>query len=52
MSQTIAAIFEKGVLYPEEPLELEEGTRVKITRAIYLAKTGTGSGSGFFSFRA
>jgi predicted DNA-binding antitoxin AbrB/MazE fold protein len=31
MSQTIAAVFDKGVLHPEEPLELEEGTRVKIT---------------------
>ncbi|WP_439637836.1 antitoxin AF2212-like protein [Gloeomargarita lithophora] len=30
MSQTIGAVFEKGILYPEEPLELEEGTRVKI----------------------
>jgi predicted DNA-binding antitoxin AbrB/MazE fold protein len=31
MSQIIAAVFDKGVLHPEEPLELEEGTRVKIT---------------------
>jgi predicted DNA-binding antitoxin AbrB/MazE fold protein len=31
MSQTIVAIFDKGVLYPEEQLELEDGTRVKIT---------------------
>ena len=31
MSMTIEAIFDGLVLRPEEPLDLEQGTRVRIT---------------------
>ncbi len=31
MSQTIEAVFDGNVLRPQEPLALEEGTRVRVT---------------------